>query len=168
MTFFLTKSASLVTVLMSVAIVTLQPAFAETKSKIQPLIQTNYNNINAAFLSKDIKRATAYFTTDYVSINPKGERQNLEEFRTHYNNLFTRFNISLTSNKATIKKIAIDTDGIDVEIEQRTEGTIAKINKIAIYQTSTDRWMKTPQGWRLKQSKIETNQTTFNGKTFDG
>jgi ketosteroid isomerase-like protein len=168
MTFFLTKITSASTVLMSVAIVTFQPAFAETKAKIQPIIQTNYNNINAAFLSKDIKRATAYFTNDYVSINPKGERQNLEEFRTHYNNLFTRFNISLTSNKATIKKIAIDGDGIDVEIEQRTEGTIAKINKIAIYQTSVDRWMKTPQGWRLKQSKIETNQTTFNGKTFDG
>jgi ketosteroid isomerase-like protein len=168
MTFFPTKSASVSIVLMSVAIGTLQPAFAETKSKIQSIVQTNYNNINAAFLSKDIKRATAYFTIDYVSINPKGERQNLEEFRTHYNNLFTRFNIDLTSNKATIKKIAIDADGINVEIEQRTEGTIAKTNKIAIYQTSIDRWMKTPQGWRLKQSKIETNQTTFNGKTFNG
>jgi ketosteroid isomerase-like protein len=153
---------------MSVAIVTLQPALAETKSTVQPIIQTSYNNINAAFISKDIKRATAYFTPDYASISPKGERQNLEEFRTHYNNLFTRFNISLTSNKATIKKIAVDADGIDVQIEQRTEGTIAKINKLAIYQTSTDRWMKTPQGWRLKQSKIETSQTTFNGKTFNG
>jgi ketosteroid isomerase-like protein len=168
MTFFLTKSAAVSTALLSVTIATFQPALAETKSKIQPLIQTNYNNINAAFLSKDIKRATAYFTNDYVSISPKGERQNLEEFRTHYNNLFTRFNINLTSNKATIKKIAIDAEGINVEIEQRTAGTIAKVNKIEIYQTSIDRWMKTPQGWRLKQSKIETNQTTFNGKTFDG
>ncbi len=154
---------------MSIAIVTLQPAFAETKSTIQPIIQTNYNNINAAFIRKDIKLATTYFTTDYVRIDPKGDRQTLEEFRTHYKDLFARFNIDLTSNKATIKKISIDTDGtIDVAIEQRTEGTIAKFNKIAIYQTSTDRWMKTPQGWRLKQSKIETDRTTFNGKIFNG
>ena len=75
MTFSLAKSVSVSTVLVSVAIVTFQPAFAETKTKIQPIIQTNYNNINAAFLSKDIKRATAYFTPDYVSISPKGERQ---------------------------------------------------------------------------------------------
>ncbi len=149
------------------AIVTLQPAFAETKSKIQPLIQTNYNNINAAFIRKDIKRATAYFTSDYVSINSKGERQTLEEFRTHYDNLFTRFNIDLTSNKATIKKISIDPEGIDVAIEQHTEGTIAKFNKIAIVRTSNDRWMKTAQGWRLKQSKIMTDKTTLNGKIFD-
>ncbi len=156
------------TALLSVAIYTLQPAIAETKSTIQPLIQNNYNNINAAFVRKDIKRATAYFTTDYVSINSKGEKQTLEEFRTHYDNLFTRFNIDLTSNKATIKKITIDAEGIDVALEQRTEGTIAKFNKIAIDRTYNDRWLKTPQGWRLKQSKIMTDRTTFNGKNFDG
>ena len=168
MIFSLGKGASLSTVLLSVAVVTLQPAFAETKSTIQPVIQTSYNNINAAFIRKDIKRATAYFTTDYVNINSKGEKLTLQEFRTHYDALFNRFNIKLTSNKATIKNIAIDAEGINVAIEQRTEGTIATSNKLVINQTSTDRWMKTPQGWRLKQSKIMTNQTTFNGKTFDG
>jgi ketosteroid isomerase-like protein len=162
-----TKNAVLATVIGSVAIVTFQPAVAQTKSKIQPVIQTSYNQINAAFIRKDIKGATAYFTPDYVSINPKGEKQTLEEFRTHYDNLFNRFNIKLTSNKATIKNIIVNADGIDVAIEQRTEGTIAGINKIVINQTSSDLWMKTPQGWRLKQSKILTNQTTFNGKTFN-
>ncbi len=154
--------------LISVAIVMLQPAFAQTKSTLQPLIQTNYNIINSAFIRKDIKQATSYFTTDYVNINAKGERLNLAEFRTHYDQLFSQFKIELISNKATIKNIAIDDEGINVAIEQRTEGTIATSNKIIINQTSNDRWMKTPQGWRLKQSKILTNRTTFNGKTFNG
>jgi ketosteroid isomerase-like protein len=168
MIYSFTKNTLLAAAIGSVAIVTLQPAFAQTQSKIQPVIQTNYNSINAAFIRKDIKGATAYFTPDYVNISPKGEKQTLAEFRTHYDNLFNRFNIKLTSNKATIKNIAVNPDGIDVAIEQRTEGTIAGFNKIVINQTSSDRWLKTPQGWRLKQSKIITNQTTFNGKTFNG
>jgi ketosteroid isomerase-like protein len=168
MIYSLKKCGAIAAIIGSVSIVTIQSVFAQTKSTIQPAIQTSYNSINAAFLRKDIKGATAYFTPDYVNINQKGEKQNLEEFRTHYDNLFSRFNIKLTSNKATIKNIAVNSSGIEVAIDQRTEGTIAGFNKIVISQTSTDRWMKTPQGWRLKQSKIITNQTTFNGKTFNG
>ncbi len=168
MILFSKKSALLSTTLLSAAIVTLQPVNAETNAKIKAIVQTNYNQINAAFVRKDIKGATAYFTSDYVSISPEGEKQTLAEFRTHYDNLFNRFKIQLTSNKTTIKDIIIDTDRIDVAIEQKTEGTIAGSNKIVIAQTSRNLWLKTPQGWRLKQSKILTSQTTFNGKTFKG
>ncbi len=160
------KSSSILTALLVVGIVTIAPVQADTNSKVQPIIQTNYNQINAAFIRKDIKGATALFTADYISINPEGEKQTLTEFREHYNNLFTRFNIQLTSNKATIKNIDTNTGGLDVAIEQKTEGTIAGFNKIVINQTSRDSWLKTPQGWRLKQSKILTSQTTFNGQTF--
>lgn len=166
MIFSHTKDTLLTTALITVAIVTIAPAQAEISTKIQPVIQTNYNQINAAFVRKDINAATALFTPDYVSISPEGQKKTLVEFREHYNNLFTRFNIKLTSNKATIKNIAVNDSGIDVAIEQKTEGTIAGANKIIIDQTSRDSWLKTPQGWRLKQSKILTNQTTFNGKTF--
>ncbi len=167
MIYSFTRNALLATAIGSMSLGTLQPVIAQTKSTIQPVIQTNYNKINAAFVRKDIKGATAYFTPDYVNINSKGEKQTLAEFRTHYDNLFSRFSINLTSNQATIKGIIVKPEGIDVSIEQRTEGTIAGINKIVINQTSSDLWMKTPQGWRLKQSKILTNQTTFNGKTFN-
>ena len=163
-----TKSSAILTALISVTIVAVTPAQADINSKVQPIIQTNYNQINAAFIRKDIKGATALFTTDYISINPAGEQQTLTEFREHYNNLFTRFNIQLTSNQATIKTIDTSTGGLDVAIEQKTEGTIAGFNKIVINQTSRDSWLKTPQGWRLKRSKILTNQTTFNGQTFKG
>jgi hypothetical protein len=163
-----TKSSSILTALISVTIVAVTPAQADINAKVQPIIQTNYNQINAAFIRKDIKGATALFTTDYISINPEGGKQTLTEFREHYNNLFTRFNIQLTSNKATIKTIDTNTGGLDVAIEQKTEGTIAGFNKIVINQTSRDSWLKTPQGWRLKQSKILTSQTTFNGQTFKG
>lgn len=168
MIFAAPKYTILSTVLMSVAIATIQPGHAEINSKIQPTIQTNYNQINAAFVRRDIKGATALFTPDYVSINPEGGKQNLTEFREHYNNLFTRFNIKLTSNKATIKNIDVNASGIDVAIEQKTEGTVAGFNKITIDQTSRDSWLKTPQGWRLKESKILTSKTTFNGQTFKG
>jgi ketosteroid isomerase-like protein len=168
MTLSSARSTILSTVLMSVAIVTIQPGHAENNAKIQPTIQTNYNQINAAFVRRDIKGATALFTPDYVSINPEGEKQNLAEFREHYNNLFTRFNIKLTSNKATIKNIDVNASGVDVAIEQKTEGTVAGFNKITIDQTSRDSWLKTPQGWRLKESKILTSKTTFNGQKFKG
>lgn len=153
--------------LLSVAIATLQPAYAESKAALLPIIQANYNQINAAFIRKDVKGATAYFTPDYVSINKKGEKQNLEEFRSHYDNVLNRFNIKLTSNKATIKNISITSNGIDVAIGQHTEGTMIGGNKIVIDQSSKDFWTKTAQGWRLRQSRILTSQTKFNGKVFN-
>jgi ketosteroid isomerase-like protein len=168
MIFSSTKNTILSAILMSVTIVTIQPGNAGTDSKIQPIIQTSYDRINAAFLRKDIQGATALFAPDYVSISPEGEKKTLAEFREHYNNLFTRFNIKLTSNKTTIKNIDLNSTGVDVAIEQKTEGTIAGFNKIVINQTSRNLWLKTPQGWRLKESKILTNKTTFNGKTFNG
>jgi ketosteroid isomerase-like protein len=163
-----TKDAILSAILMSVTIATIQPGHAGINAKIQPIIQTSYDRINAAFLRKDIQGATALFAPDYVSISPEGEKKNLAEFREHYNNLFTRFNIKLTSNKTTIKNIDVNSTGADVAIEQKTEGTVAGFNKIVISQTSRNLWQKTPQGWRLKESKILTNQTTFNGQTFKG
>jgi ketosteroid isomerase-like protein len=162
------KKTILSAILISVMIVTIRPGHAGTNSKVQPIIQTSYDRINAAFLRKDIKGATALFTPDYVSISPEGEKKTLAEFREHYDNLFTRFNIKLTSNKTTIKNIDINPTGADVAIEQKTEGTIAGFNKIVINQTSRNFWLKTPQGWRLKESKILTNKTTFNGQTFNG
>jgi|GEM_PF-4150870 len=166
--FFNSKNVILSTAWISVTIVTVAPVFAEINAKVQPVIQTNYNQINAAFIRQDIKGATALFTPDYTLINPEGEKQTLAEFREHYGNLFTRFNVKLISNKATIKNIDVNASGIDVAIEQKTEGTIAGFNKIVINQTSRDLWLKTPQGWRLKQSKILTSQITFNGQTFKG
>jgi ketosteroid isomerase-like protein len=153
--------------LFSVAIATLQPAYAESKAALLPIIQGNYNQINAAFIRKDVKGATAYFTPDYVSINKKGEKQNLKEFRSHYDTILNRFNIKLTSNKASIKDISIDASGINVSLGQHTEGTMIGGNKIVIDQSSKDLWTKTAQGWRLKQSKILTSQTKFNGKVFN-
>ena len=139
----------------------LTPEFSRSSRQIT-------NQINAAFVRKDITGATALFTPDYVSINPEGGKQTLAEFREHYHNLFNRFNIKLTSNKTTIKTIDLNDSGADVAIEQKTEGTVAGFNKIIINQTSRNLWLKTPQGWRLKQSKILTSQTTFNGQTFKG
>jgi ketosteroid isomerase-like protein len=153
--------------LFSVAIATLQPVYAESQAALLPVIQSNYDRINAAFVRKDIKGATAYFTPDYVSINKKGEKQNLEEFRSHYDTVLNRFSIKLTSNKATIKSISVNPNGIDVAMGQHTEGTMIGGNKIVIDQTSKDFWSKTPQGWRLKQTRILTNQTKFNGKVFN-
>jgi Domain of unknown function (DUF4440) len=168
MNFSTRRNSLLYSTLFSVAIATVQPVFAEINASIKPAIQTNYNRINAAFVRKDIKGATALFTPDYVSINPEGKKQNLAEFREQYDTLFKRFNIKLTSNKATIKNIDVSAGGVDVAIDQKTEGTVAGFNKLVISQTSRDSWLKTPQGWRLKQSKILTSTTTFNGQTFKG
>jgi ketosteroid isomerase-like protein len=167
MMFFSTKNTLCSLALFSVAIATLQPAYAESQASLLPIIQGNYDRINAAFVRKDIKGATAYFTPDYVSINKKGEKQNLQEFRSHYDTVLNRFSIKLTSNKATIKSISVNPNGIDVAMGQHTEGTMIGGNKIVIDQTSKDFWAKTPQGWRLKQTKILTNQTKFNGKVFN-
>ncbi len=166
MIFASARNALISTALISTPMITIVPVHAENNSKTRTKIQTNYDQINAAFVRTDIQGATALFTQDYVSISPDGQKQTLSEFREYYHNLFTRFNIKLTANKTTIKNIDTNGNGMDVAIEQKTEGTVAGFNKIVINQTSRNLWLKTPQGWRLKQSKILTSQTTFNGQTF--
>lgn len=154
--------------LLSVAIVTVQPTFAENSVKIRPLVQSNYDRINAAFVKQDIQAATALFTKDYVSISPKGEQKNLTEIRSYYDNLFNRFKIKVTLNKTKIANVALAANELNVGVEQNIEAMVVGTNKLVINQTSRDLWLKTPQGWRLKQSKILTSQTTINGKRFEG
>ena len=93
MIFSFNKNLLLSTIVASVSIATISPAYAETNVKAKAMVQTNYDKINAAFVRKDIKGATSLFTQDYVSISPEGTKQTLEEFQTHYDNLFNRFNI---------------------------------------------------------------------------
>jgi ketosteroid isomerase-like protein len=167
MIFSLTRNTLIATTLFSSAAISFQSALATTQTSLQPVIQERYDRINAAFIRKDVNAATAEFAPDFVNITPKGEKQNLAQFRKHYSDLFSRFNIKMTANKTTIKDIAVKPNGAEVAIEQRTEAKVLG-NKIVIQQTSRNFWLKTVQGWRLQQSRILTNQTTFNGKTFKG
>jgi ketosteroid isomerase-like protein len=167
MIFSLTRNTVLATTIFSSALISFPSVQAKTQTSIQPIIQERYDRINAAFIRKDINAATADFTPDFVNITPDGEKQNLAQFRKHYSDLFSRFNIKMTANKTTIKEIAIKPTGAEVTIAQRTEAKVLG-NKLEIDQTSRNFWLKTAQGWRLQQSRILTNQTTFNGKTFKG
>ena len=164
MLFPLARNTVLATVIGSVTIATIQPAFADN-SAVRSTIQRNYNQINSAFIRQDLNGATAYFTSDFESINAKGERESLSEFKEKYNSLFKRFNIKLTSSKTTIKSISVKPGSANVAISQRTEGKVAGSFKIIISQTSNDTWVKTPEGWRLQTGKILTSKATVNGRT---
>jgi ketosteroid isomerase-like protein len=167
MIFSRSKYTPIATAIFSAVLISAPSVLATTQASIQPAIQERYDRINAAFIRKDINAATAYFSPDYISISTKGEKQNLSQFRKHYSDLFARLKLDLTANKTTINEIAVKPNGAEVEIEQHTEAKVLG-NKIVIYQTSRNFWLKTAQGWRLKQSQILTNKTTFNGKTYQG
>jgi ketosteroid isomerase-like protein len=166
---FSSRQVLVATAIASVTLIGVVSVQADTNStKVRSIVQGNYDKINAAFIKQDLDTVTSYFTPDYISINDKGERQNVQEFRSYYSNLFKRMKIDITSNKTTIKSIAIDSKGAQVSTEQLTEGKLIGNNKIAIRQTSQSLWTNTPQGWRMKESKVLTNKTTFNGKVFKG
>jgi ketosteroid isomerase-like protein len=165
MVFFSSRQAIVAAALISVTAIGIPMVSAKTSNtNARASVQSTYNKINAAFSKKDITTATSYFTPDYVSINAKGERTDLAGFRQYYTSLFGRFNIDLTANKTTIKQFAVKDNGAEVFTEQYTEGKVALINKVIIYQTARSIWKNTPEGWRLKESKILSNRTTFNGK----
>jgi hypothetical protein len=168
MMFFSPRQFFAATAIASVSVASVMSAQANTSSNVRALVQNNYDKINAAFIKKDLDTVTSYFTADYVGINAKGERQSLTEFRNYYGSLFQRLKIDITTNKTTIKSITIDPSGARVAAEQITEGKVVGNNKIAIRQTSQSLWTNTAKGWRLKESKVLTDRTTFNGKTFKG
>jgi ketosteroid isomerase-like protein len=135
---------------------------AASPSSTKQEIQSNYNKIASAITRKDVRSATSYFTNDYVGIDNKGNRRNAEEMRQYYSSIMPA-QVKIVKNQIAIQDFNTNSNVAQVVIKQRADLTFGS-SKIVSQNTYQDLWVKTPQGWRLKQSQNTSSSTTLNGK----
>ncbi len=149
--------AATVAILMPVTAV-----MATNQSSAKQEIQSTYNKIASAILRKDITSATSYFTSDYVGIDDQGNQRTAVEMRKYYSSIMPA-PVKVVKNQIAIQDFSANSNSANVLIKQRADLTFGS-NKIVSQNTYRDLWVKTPQGWRLKQSKNTQSSTTINGK----
>jgi hypothetical protein len=71
--------------------------------------------------------------------------------------------VKVVKNQIVIQNFSADSNNANVLIQQRADLTFGK-SKIVSQNTYKDLWVRTPQGWRLKQSQNTNSSTTMNGK----
>lgn len=135
---------------------------AANQSTAKQEIQNNYNKIAAAIIRKDVNIATSYFTSDYIGIDNKGTQRTAGEMRQYYSSMMPA-PVKVVKNQITIQNFSADSNNANVLIQQRADLTLGR-SKIVSQNTYQDLWVRTSQGWRLKQSQNTNSQTTMNGK----
>jgi ketosteroid isomerase-like protein len=137
-------------------------AIAANESSAKQEIQGTYNKIASAIIRKDIKSATSYFTSDYVGTDDKGTQRTAAEMRKYYSSIMPA-PVKVVKNQIAIQDFSGDNTKATVLIKQRADLAFGA-NKIVSQNTYRDLWVKTPSGWRLKQSQNTNSITTINGK----
>jgi ketosteroid isomerase-like protein len=135
---------------------------AANQSNAKQEIQSTYNKMASAIIRKDLKIATSFFTSDYVGIDNKGTQRTAGEMRQYYSSIMPA-PVKVVKNQIAIQDFSADSTSANVLIKQRADLTFGK-SKIVSQNTYKDLWVKTPQGWRLKQSQNTNSVTTINGK----
>ncbi|HVL38264.1 MAG TPA: nuclear transport factor 2 family protein [Fimbriimonadaceae bacterium] len=135
-------------------------------------IQAGYDKLVAAWKANDAVRSEkamkALATPDFTYIDLQGNKQNLAQIiemtkmQTKATKKVDKMEIKITSFKISGNVATVTTRGA-------FEGVVAlmdpkKPGKLVTTSTSTDTWVKTPQGWKCKTVKITKESVTFDGK----
>jgi ketosteroid isomerase-like protein len=124
-------------------------------------IQSNYNNIAAAFKRKDLNGASRYFTPDYVNIDDKGESKTAAQIRQQYAPLLKR--VTVTGSRIAIQQFNVEGSQATALVKQRSDLRFGQ-SKIVREDIYRDNWIKTAQGWRIQKSQTLSVSTTVDGQ----
>jgi ketosteroid isomerase-like protein len=124
-------------------------------------IQSNYNNIAAAFKRKDLTGASRYFTSDYVNIDDKGEAKTAAQMRQQYAPLLKR--VTVTGSRISIQQFNGNGSQATVLVKQRSDLRFGQ-SKIVREDVYRDNWIRTAQGWRIQRSQTLSVNTTVDGQ----
>jgi hypothetical protein len=112
-------------------------------------------------IRKDLNVATSYFTADYVSIDDKGESKSAEQIRQQYGPLLRM--VKVTRSRISIQTFSAQGTQASALVKQRSDLLYDK-SKLVREDTFRDTWIKTAEGWRIKQSQTLSVSTTMDGR----
>lgn len=139
-------------------------ASSAAPSPAQSTIHGMYDQINAAFMRRDVGGVMTYFTPDYTATDTNGDRLNRDQTRRRYQDQLGQ--IRSIQGRFTIQRFVPVPGGAWAEMQMHSAGTGEKRVLFArVHGTFTndfhsrDLWVKTPQGWRLKYRLILQDDT---------
>ena len=127
-------------------------------------IQAAYDQLDAAFVQRDMDRFMSFFAPDFTEQTPKGETRSRDRTRQGYQDQLRQ--IKTMRCRFAIQSLTPTPGGALVEMKMHADGTGEKRILFAkVRGTFTndlwvrDLWVRTPQGWRLKHRQTLQDET---------
>lgn len=136
-------------------------------------LEAAYRDFNAAMKARDVKKVMAFTTPDFKMVNVGKVVFSRMELRTSLEQSLKQFKTILS---VTSKIERMQSDKFNV-ISVRSTGTFkAEIvnpttKKVGIYESTSvtdDVWVKSKEGWRLKQVRTVKEDSRLDGRKVGG
>ncbi len=141
-------------------------AFADAASDARKSIQAAYDAESAAIGKHDVNATYRAYTSDYVSINEKGDKKNLEQSKASAKSMMAVMKTLTVTQKVqtlTLKKSDQAIVTVKTHVSGATVGDAKTAQKLLADETDEDLWVKTGTGWLRKRSKTLSQTMTING-----
>ena len=154
----LLAALSLVTLAQCVAVA---DAAADKKS-----IETAYAKATAALNKKNVEPIVGMYTPDAVSIGEKGQRRSIKDSLPQLKQMVAvATSINAASKVASLKVTGSTAVAkVDQTITVVLPGQGGAKQTLKATELGEDSWVKTAQGWKIKQSKTIKSNSTLNGQ----
>lgn len=145
--------------------------FADNVAEARKAIQACYDKTDAATARKDINGTTSFFTADYVYVDNMG--QNFDAARLRKQILAGYKGIASIQPKSTIKTLTLKGNSATANLHEVAHLLVvdphdpSKTIRVDLDVTAQDLWIKTPNGWRVKKSKVMTYKQLIDGKPYN-
>ena len=147
-------------------------ARADATSDARRTLQTLYDNMNKAAAKKDLNGVLAYTAPDFVATGVKGEKRTMADLRAQLTQIFPL--LQSWSGASRIQQVTLK-GGSTATVVVRENVRMVMVNpqtgqKAVLDSTGTSRdvWVKSGNGWRMKQSRTLSSKTLLNGKPAPG
>jgi ketosteroid isomerase-like protein len=129
-------------------------------------IESAYQKATAGLNKKDVSPIIGMYTPDAVSIGEKGQKRSVKDSLPQLKQMAS----VATSINATAKVTSVKVSGatavakVDQTITIVLPGQGGAAQTIKASELGEDSWVKTAQGWKIKQSKTIKSTSTLNGQ----
>ena len=140
---------------------------AHAQKSEEQAIRAAYTTSDTYFRKKDLSKLMGMLTPDIVYKQSNGTKLDRKGMET---TLKTQFGMiqTMDSFKTTVKKISVKGKTAQSETSMEMKGHVkdpqGKMHTISSMSTTRDIWMKTAQGWRIKQIDALTDKSMMDGK----
>ena len=129
-------------------------SFALAEDTLPKEIKAQYKAVEKAVNTGNMKAFEKFFTADYISVDPKGEKTKRADFLKGVGEMFTKYPSGTMKEK--VSKVV--KNGETYEVSLTFEGVISgKSGKMSMKEVCTDYWRKDGGVWKM----FKTVDTVF-------
>ncbi len=142
-----------------------QPVNADTQA-VKQQIQAEYMKADAATRTKDINALMSHYTSDFKLKTASGKILGLDKIK---DNLIWQFVATKQVKEISFRIQSITVSGNTAVLLVKQSETLVVMmegvqHTLESTQISSDTWLKTPSGWKLKAQTVKLSNTLEDGK----